>query len=164
MNECIYAPCLRCSPRCLPIDTPEAHKEHAQIVEEIRLDSKTADDEIVNRKAVRTPEGIEMGKHLARLCDVAEAEQRKRFPNHATRCQTCAFRAGTLPNGDPVTLMDAMKCLIEHVPFMCHQYFNPDGTPRDMCAGYALLQFSGKSKPGKAPWDFSGPPIAEPNK
>lgn len=39
MNECIYTPCLRCSPRCLPIDTPEAHKEHAQIVEEIR--SKT---------------------------------------------------------------------------------------------------------------------------
>ena len=113
------------------------------------------DDEIVVRKAARTPEGIEMGQHLARMCDLAEVEQRRRFPNQAQRCQTCAFRAGTLPNGDPVTLLDAVKCLVEMVPFMCHQYFNADGSPRDMCAGYALLLSYRNGKPGKMPWDFS---------
>lgn len=118
-------------------------------------------DEVVVRKAERTPEGIALGKELARLCDVAEVEERKKFPNHAERCQTCAFRAGTLPNGDPITLMDATKCIIEMVPFMCHQYFNKDGSPRDMCAGYALLLGRRNSKPGKTPWDFSKAVTAE---
>lgn len=119
------------------------------------------DDEVVIRKAARTPEGIALGREMARLCDVAEVEQRARFPKHARRCESCAFRAGTLPNGDPVTLMDATKCLIENIPFMCHQYFNADGSPRDMCAGFALLARSGMNfEPGKhvmAPWNFSKP-------
>lgn len=114
------------------------------------------EDEIVNRKAARTPEGIAMGKQLARLCDVAEAEQRKRFPNQASRCQSCAFRAGTLPNGDPVTLMDAVKCLVEQVPFMCHQVFDKAGNPTEMCAGYAMM-LSAKAKRGSVPWEFSKP-------
>lgn len=122
----------------------------------------TDDDEIVNRKAERTPEGIALGKQLARLCDLEEVKVRARFPKHAKRCQSCAFRAGTLPNGDPVTLMDATKCLIEAVPFMCHQYFDKDGNPRDLCAGYAILAMVGaKLKPMVAtvPWEFSGPPV-----
>lgn len=36
MNNCIYKPCLRCVPACLPIDTPEAHEEHALLVEEFK--------------------------------------------------------------------------------------------------------------------------------
>ena len=43
--------------------------------------------------------GIALGKELARLADVAEAEQRKQFPNQLPRCDDCAFSAGTRPNG-----------------------------------------------------------------
>lgn len=126
----------------------------------------TDDDEIVVRHAERTPEGIALGVEMARLCDVAEAEERKRFPNQKPRCESCAFRAGTLPNGDPVTLMDATKCLIEMVPFMCHQYFNADGSPRDLCAGFATLMGTGldfkpRSQRTKVPWDFSKPVTPE---
>lgn len=35
MNECIK-PCHNCVPRCLPIDTPESHAEHALIDAELR--------------------------------------------------------------------------------------------------------------------------------
>jgi hypothetical protein len=60
-----------------------------------------------------------------------------------------------------VTLMDATKCLIEHEPFYCHQYFNADGSPRDLCAGYMLLLSEGKGKPSKVPWDYSREPTPE---
>jgi hypothetical protein len=36
MNNCIFKPCLRCVPACLPIDTPASHAEHARIVEEFQ--------------------------------------------------------------------------------------------------------------------------------
>lgn len=124
----------------------------------------TDDDEVVVRHAERTPEGIAMGKELARLCDYEEAKQRLQFPNQKPRCESCAFRAGTLPNGDPVTLMDATKCLIEGVPFFCHQYFKDDGSPRDLCAGYAILATVGHKmgkKTGVVPWDYSKPPTPE---
>lgn len=131
-----------------------------------RFQTMTDDDEIVIRKAERTPEGIALGIEMARLCDVAEAEQRARFPKQKPRCESCAFRAGTLPNGDPVTLMDATKCVIEKVPFMCHQYFNADGSPRDLCAGFMILMASGLDmEPRRAkttvPWEFSKPVASE---
>jgi hypothetical protein len=118
------------------------------------------DDEIVIRKAARTPEGIEAGGHLARWCDQAEPVIRAKFPEHAERCQSCAFRAGTLPNGDPVTLMDAIKCLVEKVPFMCHQVFDKDGNPVELCAGYAILMGDDKvpkALRGTTDWEFSKP-------
>jgi hypothetical protein len=36
------------------------------------------------------------------------------------RCSTCAFRAGTVPNGCEQTVMDAVKCVKEDVVFRCH--------------------------------------------
>lgn len=43
MRDCIYKPCLRCVPGCLPIDTRAAHKEHAQIVKEVLGDFTDAE-------------------------------------------------------------------------------------------------------------------------
>lgn len=86
-----------------------------------------------------TPEGRALGAQLARLADVEEERQREQFPNAKPRCADCAFRAGTLPNGCPETLMDAIKALAECVPFYCHHAFDNDGSPTRLCAGYALL-------------------------
>lgn len=95
--------------------------------------------------------GRELGKHLARFCDQAEAEQRKRFPDHAERCKSCAFRAGTIPNGCESTAMDATKAWMEHVPFLCHEH---KGDDKPVCAGWALM-VNGETGPVKAPWPFS---------
>lgn len=68
-----------------------------------------------------TPEGIALGKELARLTDRAEAEVRARFPKAKERCGTCAFRLGTIPNGCVETVMDALKCALEYRTFDCHE-------------------------------------------
>jgi len=64
-----------------------------------------------------TSEGRKVGAMLGALADAAEAEQRRDFPDMLPRCNDCAFRAGTLPNGCEETLMDAMKCAVEGKPF-----------------------------------------------
>lgn len=105
-----------------------------------------------------TAAGRDLGADLARVCDVAEAEQRKRFPNMAERCSSCAFRAGTVPNGCPETLMDAIKCVIEQREFMCHM--GPgikEGKPTLPCAGWFTL-LSGDAERVEAPWKFSHEP------
>lgn len=85
-----------------------------------------------------TPEGRLLGEQLARLCDIEEARLRETFPNAHRRCGDCALRLGTDPNGCAETLMDLVKCVVEAVPFYCHQAMT-DGKPRVLCAGYAAL-------------------------
>jgi hypothetical protein len=85
-----------------------------------------------------TPEGRILGEQLARLADVEEARLREKFPHMHHRCGDCAFRAGTVPNGCPETLMDAVKALVENVPFYCHKKLD-DGKPVLLCAGYGML-------------------------
>jgi hypothetical protein len=86
-----------------------------------------------------TAEGRLLGTQLARLADIEEKRLRERFPHMHRRCGECAFRAGTTPNGCPETLLDAVKALIEHVPFFCHKKFTEDGEPVLLCAGYGML-------------------------
>jgi hypothetical protein len=88
---------------------------------------------------VPTPEGRLLGAELARLADIEEEHLRERFPRAHRRCGECAFRAGTDPNGCVETLMDAVKAIVEGVPFYCHKKFAPDGSPELLCAGFALL-------------------------
>jgi hypothetical protein len=88
-----------------------------------------------------TPEGEALGKELARLADLAEAEQLKQFPNMLPRCNECAFRAGTLPNGCAETVSDALKCVIERVPFWCHKGLKEEeGQPTRICTGWMVSQ------------------------
>lgn len=88
----------------------------------------------------RTPEGEELGRELARLCDTAINGK-----NH--RCNTCAFRHGDhLANGSAETLMNALKCVIEREPFYCHEIDRP-------CAGWLAMRFD-KGNELKTPWDF----------
>lgn len=86
-----------------------------------------------------TPEGEALGAELARLCDVAEVEELKRFPNQLPRCQDCALRAGTLPNGCLDTLGDVIKCLVEGEVFYCHKGIVEGEAPKRMCSGFATL-------------------------
>lgn len=84
-----------------------------------------------------TPEGRLLGAELARLCDIEEARLREQFPRLHPRCDDCALRAGTDPNGCPETLMDVIKCISESVPFYCHKGVL-DGEPKRLCAGFAI--------------------------
>lgn len=109
-----------------------------------------------------TPEGRLLGKELARLADKAEDEARKQFPDQPERCQSCAFRANTIPNGCPETVMDALKCVMEGVPFMCHQIRDDDGNCTEMCMGWLNSQMAtiGHTKI-ETPWPFSENPLPE---
>lgn len=68
-----------------------------------------------------SPEGRQLGEQMARLYDLAE----KRLGDQADedqRCKTCAFRAGTVPNGCAQTQLDISKCAADGIPFYCHQH------------------------------------------
>lgn len=77
-----------------------------------------------------SPEGAELGAGLAGFYE----EARSRHSEAPPLCGDCAFRRGSEPNQKAATLMDAMKCLIEGVPFLCHH-----GEGR-LCEGFALLR------------------------
>lgn len=86
-----------------------------------------------------TTDGYEMGYHLSRFYENAGLKP--------DRCATCAFRQGTYPNGSPQTVMDALKCVMEGIPFNCHEEAH-------LCAGYVALRAELRSKL-KMPWEFS---------
>lgn len=100
-----------------------------------------------------TPEGAELGRHLARFCDEAEPQARLRMPALPPRCSSCAFREGPhLASGSPQTQMDAVKCVMEGIEFYCHQHDRPDA----LCSGWAMMMLA-KDTPEfiTMPWDFS---------
>lgn len=103
-----------------------------------------------------TPRGRAMGEQLVRkikpviehLVDAGEPDE---------RCKSCAFRAGTVPNGCLQTQLDALKAVLEQTPFACHAAHHKDGTPK-LCAGWLASQWGAIDKPVvPCPWDFSPP-------
>lgn len=86
-----------------------------------------------------TRDGYELGYQLAKFYERAEFKPE--------RCRTCAFRVGTYANGSPQTVMDAMKCVLEGIPFYCHEESR-------LCGGYVSLRAESPSRI-KAFWDFS---------
>jgi hypothetical protein len=99
------------------------------------------------------PAGYALGANLARFADDAEARLKADGYEVPERCSTCAFRVGTVPNGCITSVMDATKCMIEHVPFLCHH----DKAHKTPCAGFLAIMANGgpDSQPGIAPWPFS---------
>jgi hypothetical protein len=108
-----------------------------------------------------TLEGRLLGQEIARLTEAQEQQALRRFPKHKTRCQSCAFRQGTIPNGNPNTIMDALKCAIEGRTFSCHQTLDAQGEPTEVCIGWLLSQQSGtfdhvrQAIGRRVPWPFS---------
>jgi hypothetical protein len=103
-----------------------------------------------------TPLGRQLGAQMARLTESAWKKVKLIFPNHAEPGRSSAFRAGTFPNGCEITLMDAMKCVVEKKPFYCHQKLDRDGKPTELCAGWSIVTSATEGMPPlKAPYDFS---------
>lgn len=100
-----------------------------------------------------TPEGHQLGVHLARFCDDAEPVARLKAPDIRPRCASCAFRAGPhVQNGSPQTQMDALKCVIERTPFLCHEPAHY-GEP---CAGWTMMTLAhSDDEPRSVAWPFS---------
>lgn len=115
-----------------------------------------------------TPEGRAMGKMMAQLAD-AECASLAAQGEDDERCKTCAFRAGTVPNGCIQTQSDAVKAVVEDVPFMCHSHISPSGQHTTICHGWFAVRRiadrkekrEGKKLP-PAPWDFSPPDPKDP--
>lgn len=104
------------------------------------------------RRNEATAEGRELGKRLAKLCDDAEPAARLQVPELPPRCDSCAFREGPhVANGSPETLMDAVKCIVEGVPFHCHDHRRPG----HLCSGWTMMMLTKSAGVGKVPWDFS---------
>lgn len=66
-------------------------------------------------------EGRALGEQMARMYDIA-AKRLGDEADEGERCKTCAFRAGTVPNGCAQTQLDISKCVAEGIPFYCHQH------------------------------------------
>jgi hypothetical protein len=96
-----------------------------------------------------TAEGFQLGYTLAKWVDAEEAKVP--LANDRARCHNCAFRQGSYPNGSPQTTMDALKCAMEGLPFLCHEDMLP-------CAGWALLRRCAPASKTKAFWPFSDEP------
>ncbi len=104
-----------------------------------------------------TPEGTELGRHMARLiAPVIERLEREGEPDE--RCNSCAFRLGTVPNGCPQTQMDALKAVMEHTPFLCHQSPKVKGKYTKLCHGWYAARVESRERgllPIVCPWEFS---------
>ena len=106
-----------------------------------------------------SPEGQHAGLMMARLAD-AECASLAKQDEPDERCKTCAFRAGTVPNGCAQTQLDVYKAVVEDVPFGCHQ------NRKSICHGWFALRriatraaAAGTVLPA-ATYDFSPPDIA----
>ncbi|MBI3230974.1 MAG: hypothetical protein HYZ45_12605 [Burkholderiales bacterium] len=110
-----------------------------------------------------SPEGKQMGAIMSRLADL-ECASLARQGETDDRCKTCAFRAGTVPNGCAQTQSDVIKAVSDNVPFMCHAHKNSHGQYNRICHGWFAVRrivnrkekATGEKMP-LAPWDFSPP-------
>lgn len=105
-----------------------------------------------------SPEGRALGERLVRitepwikhLADEGEPDE---------RCRSCAFTAGTVPNGCIQTQMDALKAVVEKIPFNCHQADRKGHVCHGWFAAMVATRHAEKVK-GPAPvmscpWEFS---------
>jgi hypothetical protein len=108
-------------------------------------------------------DGKALGAITARLADI-ECAALARDGEADERCKSCAFRAGTVPNGCEQTQLDVMKAIAEDVPFMCHVQRSAGGHPTSVCHGWFAARrvvdrieaATGRKMP-PAPYDFSPP-------
>lgn len=87
--------------------------------------------------------GAALGKALADMADGIA----KRAPHLDTRCSSCAFKHGTIPNQMAGTLKEALDIVvgIDDAVFMCHDkpgVVSGRCQPDRVCAGYTLAQYA----------------------
>lgn len=100
-----------------------------------------------------TEEGRQLGAKMAQFCDESEPAARLKVPELPPRCNSCACRKGDhAANGSPETQMDFLKCIMEGVPFYCHE----PAREGQLCSGWAMLMLAKEDdKFIRLPWDFS---------
>lgn len=108
-----------------------------------------------------SPEGRAIGSQLVRLVEPV-IKHLEAHGDSDERCKSCAFRAGTVPNGCLQTMMDAVKAMSEQKPFYCHVERYVDGTNK-LCAGWLATQWGAADhEPVACSWEFSPPDEPEP--
>lgn len=100
-----------------------------------------------------SPLGRELGAELVRLYEPEIARLAAAgVPDE--RCASCALRLGTWPNGCETSLMDAIKCAFEGVPFLCHENGRMVDGVRPECHGWrAMVPKDGGVR--EMPWSWS---------
>lgn len=108
-------------------------------------------------------EGKKLGTLSAQLAE-GECSALARDGEDDERCKSCAFRAGTVPNGCLQTQLDVMKAVAEGIPFMCHQHLDQRGRPSKVCHGWFAarrvvdrIETATGQKMPPAPYEFSPP-------
>lgn len=112
-----------------------------------------------NRNRV-SPEGKAAGFQMVRMVEPAIAYlECEGEPDE--RCKSCAFRLNTVPNGCIQTQLDALKCVVEGVPFQCHQSDRGGHTCHGWFAGRVAMRLAEEARGVKlemtCPWEFSPP-------
>jgi hypothetical protein len=98
------------------------------------------------------PTGRALGEQLARFTEMESTAHYQRFPDDPEMCASCAFRAGTLPNGCLSTTATALKSAMELTPFLCHERM-----PDHPCMGWTIWVCAHPDRePIIMPWDFPG--------
>ncbi|MFD2755964.1 hypothetical protein [Comamonas terrae] len=107
-----------------------------------------------------SPEGRALGIQLARLVEpIIKNLEKQGEPDE--RCKSCAFRAGTVPNGCLQTMADAIKAMLEQKPFLCHVQRYANGQHK-LCAGWLATQWgSADWQPVQCSWEFSPPDVPD---
>jgi hypothetical protein len=95
------------------------------------------------------PLGRELGAHLARLTQPS-IDAMAAAGISDDRCASCAFRLGTIPNGCIETQADALKSLMEGIPFYCHMK-----EPRVLCHGWYAGRESLIGTKTVMPWAYT---------
>ena len=106
-----------------------------------------------------SPEGRKLGEQMVRMTG-PWIEHLAREGEADERCKSCAFRAGTVPNGCIQTQMDVLKAVVEDVPFQCHQADKKGLICHGWFAARYAINQSQKSKGAlelSCPWEFSPP-------
>lgn len=103
-----------------------------------------------------SPEGKKIGALMVRIAE-PEIAALAQEDEPDERCASCAFRAGTVPNGCFQTQSDVAKAIAENVPFLCHAH-----KTQVICWGWfaarrvvaRMERARGKPLP-PTPWPFS---------
>lgn len=110
-----------------------------------------------------TLEGRALGRQIVRITE-PWITHLKSEGELDTRCKSCAFRLGTVPNGCVQTQMDVLKAVVEKVPFNCHQRDRKGQICHGWFAARVAVRYAEESKGPidiECPWDFSPPDEAK---